>query len=97
MSDLISRQTAIDAFYSRPNIDWTTIDVVKKLNALPSAQPHWIPCSERNPDRDGKYLVTSARHKLVRVKTFTLKYWWEEGMPLAWMPLPKPYGGESDG
>lgn len=42
--DLISRQAAIDAFYKHPNIDWTTLDVLAKINALPSAdvQPHQL-------------------------------------------------------
>ena len=37
--DCISRQAAIDAFYKHPNIDWTTLDVLAKINALPSVQP----------------------------------------------------------
>lgn len=39
MSDLISRQAAIDAFYKHPNIHWTTLDVLAEIKALPSAQP----------------------------------------------------------
>lgn len=38
MSDLIDRQAAIDAFYKHPNIDWTTLDVMAEIKALPSAQ-----------------------------------------------------------
>ena len=38
-TDCISRQAAIDAFYKHPNIDWTTLDVLAKINALPSVQP----------------------------------------------------------
>ena len=37
MSDYIDRHAAIDAFYKYPNIDWTTLDVLAKINALPSA------------------------------------------------------------
>lgn len=59
------------------------------------AQPHWTPSSKKPPDCDGKYLVTSPRYKCVSVKEFSLKYGWEGGTSLAWMPLPKPYGGES--
>lgn len=39
MSDLISRQAAIDAFYKYPNVKWTTLDVLEYINDLPSAQP----------------------------------------------------------
>ena len=46
MDDLISRQAAIDEFYKYPNIDWTTLDVLAKINALPSAQPEIIHCAE---------------------------------------------------
>lgn len=36
-------------------------DVYKALESVPSAQPEprWIPCSERLPEEDGLYLVTS--------------------------------------
>ena len=60
------------------------------------AEQQWTPSDERPPKRDGKYLVTTPKYKLVRVREFSLKYWWEDGTPLAWMPLPKPYGGEND-
>ena len=39
MDDLISRQAAIEAFYLYPNISWTTLDVMKKINELPPAHP----------------------------------------------------------
>lgn len=39
-NDLISRQAAIDDFYKYPNITWTTLDVLKHINALPSVQPY---------------------------------------------------------
>lgn len=42
--DTISRQVAIDAFYKYPNIYWTTLDVLAKIDALPSAQPE--PCED---------------------------------------------------
>lgn len=45
-NDTISRQVAIDAFYKYPNINWTTLDVLAKINALPPAQ------SERLTDDD---------------------------------------------
>ena len=47
-SDTISRQQAVDAFYQYPNINWTTLDVMKKIKELPFIQPErktgqWIP------------------------------------------------------
>ena len=38
MDELINRQAAIDEFYKYPNINWTTLDVMKKINSLPSTQ-----------------------------------------------------------
>lgn len=67
---------------------------------------HWIPCSERLPNEDEEVLVTSNSGIFIAVwskmwdKTI---HWFEtvEGKSLhkvtAWMPLPKAYGGESDG
>ena len=59
MSDLIDRQAAIDAVFkleieTRPS--WLDA-VLKMLKDLPSAQ-QWIPCSERLPEVNGRYLVT---------------------------------------
>ena len=51
-SDAISRQQAIDAFYLYPNINWTTLDILKKINEMPTIRPkrgRWI----------GKYPVSS--------------------------------------
>ena len=111
--DTISRKMAIDEVKRLHDVAWanwketrisanTMIDALKDL---PSAQPHWIPCSERLPNEDEEVLVTSnsgifiAELSKERDKTI---YWFEavEGKSLhnvtAWMPLPKPYGGESD-
>ena len=54
MQDLISRQAAIDAAtYGNPQTAW------QRIEALPSVQPErWIPCSERLPEKNGRYLVT---------------------------------------
>lgn len=44
MSDLISRQAAIDAFYEYPNITWTTLDIFLKISELPSEEPECEYC-----------------------------------------------------
>lgn len=74
--------------------------------SLPDAKPHWIPCSERLPEKrkeneDTEYLVTIDNGEF---KYVTSDYWinwfgnwrWNDSEAIAWMPLPKPYGGESD-
>ena len=34
-TDVISRQQAIDTFYEYPNVSWTTLDILEKINSLP--------------------------------------------------------------
>ena len=71
MSDLISRQAAIEALGERPMV-WVESDYelgarnqydadVLALETVPSAQPEqrWIPCSERVPRKNGFYLCTT--------------------------------------
>ena len=68
MSDLISRQAAIDVLndvskhYTDKGREWHPhvnfmVDAIKEL---PSVKPEqrWIPCSERLPEKSGRYLVT---------------------------------------
>jgi hypothetical protein len=45
-TDCISREQAIDAFYLYPNINWTTLDVLKKINEMPTIQPEIVRCEE---------------------------------------------------
>lgn len=62
MYDLISRQAAIDALDTGLwGVEWDKALATAILKDLPSAQPEprWIPCSERLPEEDGLYLVTS--------------------------------------
>ena len=105
MSDLISRQVAIEALYDwEMTYDWddhcreedpkpeyivSPSDVIEKL---PSAQQHWIPCGERLPEERGFYLTTT------KDKAVYCDYWNEDNfdrteMVIAWMPLPEPYKG----
>ena len=75
MADLINRQAAIDGADAIITRDTSgNNDVVKAMTAwksyveaLPSAQPkqRWIPCSERLPEKDTHfYLTTIANHGL---------------------------------
>lgn len=65
-------------------------------------EPHWIPVSERLPDEYGEYLVT--KHTIgwncEEYISNDIAYFDNDGFHkadtvTAWMPLPKPYGGES--
>lgn len=87
---------------SRP----TSESVIDVLNDLPSAQSQWIPCSERLPDEDSDILVTYAEKDEKRIVpvNYGRGTWFDcvfnmalnpVGV-LAWMPLPKQYGGDSE-
>lgn len=54
MDDLISREKAIDQLHQSYNL----FDAEQRLEDLPTAEPKWIPCSERLPGESGRYLVT---------------------------------------
>ena len=79
MSDLISRQAAIDAakilldYYGTNDITKEFADNVAEnfMNKLPSAdRPQgWIPCSERLPEEEGWYLVTIQNDKTEKRRT----------------------------
>ena len=59
-----------------------------------SAQ-QWIPCSERLPDQNGKYLVV-GRQKAINILKFDGGRWYGKWGVVAWMPLPEPYREETE-
>ena len=56
MSDLISRQALLEE-YDRLHVGEPG-RARKMIEDAPPAQPDWIPCSERLPEANGRYLVT---------------------------------------
>ena len=64
------------------------------------SEQQWIPCSDRLPEEEGEYLITddSGGIKTIEVDSFMFyedgtKDWFYSQNAIAWMPLPKPYGG----
>ena len=73
-------------------------------------RPHgeWIPCSERLPDKSGRYIVTEKRfatddrkhngryQTMVEEIDFSNNKWVRANFfeIIAWMPLPEPYKKE---
>lgn len=117
VGSMISRQAAIDEWKNDfkgyvnalniPRDDYNGI--MAYIDELPSAQPepHWIPCSERLPEKYGEmYLVTISDGS---VYSFALQWdinrkrWYLSFLNngeilieyiddvIAWMPLPEPY------
>ena len=74
--------------------------VVCVRNSTPyKDRPQWIPCSERLPEKHGRYIVTNA-YGCVREYDYNDwavrdgKWLYCRHEILAWMPLPEPYEGE---
>ena len=106
MSELIERQAAIDAIHcditvigkeNAETVARTIGEFVDRIKALPTAQPEqqWIPCSERLPDQNGKYLVV-GRQKAINILKFDGGRWYGKWGVVAWMPLPDCYKGDEN-
>lgn len=106
MDDAISREQAIkatwqDTGYTDPfNVMTAIRDRIKQLPPI-HTEPHWIPVTERLPEKDGEYLTTwiDAQKKLC-VNVFLVengvwywnqKYLFPNWRIIAWMPLPEPF------
>lgn len=50
----------------------------------------WIPCGERLPEKNGKYLIT-GRQGAVNILLFEGGRWYGGRGVLAWLPLPRAY------
>ena len=59
-----------------------------------TAEPCWIPVSERLPEKNGEYLIT-GRQGAVNKRRYHDGYWYGNWSVIAWMPLPEPYKAES--
>lgn len=59
----------------------------------------WIPCSERLPERVGRYLCTNDELGgwIISINIWLDDNWlYPNEKPIAWMPLPKAWKGETD-
>ena len=123
MSDLISRADAIEAVrkivpyvIDKDTGQWGILvnkaNVITELSALPSADAEWIPCSERMPSEDGRYLVCmNWEYENMEVLRWADGWNCHRGYDgkisreseidgtdiLAWMPLPTPLLSELRG
>ena len=88
--------------YRRSGYNDCVEDCMKALQALPSAQPGWIPCSVMLPENDGEYLVTlraitQLQKACAKIDIARFDGKWHKAYPVvAWMPLPKPWEGGQD-
>lgn len=69
------------------------------VHAVIDALPHWIPCSEGLPEKEGYFLVTVSCMGVIYVDARFYyverdsRHWgnYESGSVIAWMTLPAPY------
>ena len=107
MSDLISRQAAIDAIMGEPTDAHYPSWYAERLEQMPSAQPEqrWIPVSETVDVPEHEVLACDKYGtELIGFICKDDEQWMCESDEcimcdvVAWMPLPEPYkGGEQDG
>lgn len=83
-------------------------DAIIQIDAVPSAEAEWIPCSERLPEQSNDYICTiplDEKETFVKVLTFYKGRFYEDDDEwgatfyddvIAWMPLPTPYKGGDD-
>ena len=108
MSDLISRQAAIDELDKGAwGVEWDKTLAKTMIESLPPAQPEqWILCSERLPEDNSDILVTYVEkdEKRIAPVNYGCGTWFDcffnkvldQVGVLAWMPLPEPYEAESE-
>lgn len=70
---------------------WTKV-IRQTVEELKADRPkgEWIPCEERLPSKDGKYLIV-GRQGAVNILPYHDGMWYGRWGVIAWMPLPKPY------
>lgn len=70
------------------------------INDSPTIESQkWTPCFKKNPKESGWYIVTLDDGGLSTYRFYSkYKNLWEHigGKVIAWMPMPKPYGGEKE-
>lgn len=106
MNDSISRQEAIDALVKRTGMAWESLKILYPmlcvLEELQSAQPRWIPCSKRLPEREGRYVCTYTYYGKKDVLMFRyedgqfLVPWYVNEITAWYKPLEPWEGGQDD-
>lgn len=81
MSDLISRQAAINAI-ENTECELTPAawdEITDAINELPSAQPHWIPVKERLPEETVLVTVETKmfRHRYICEAVWIPRWTWK--------------------
>ena len=109
MDRLISEQAVIESieFFQMNPQHFDFVNLIDDIKDIPSAEPRWIPCSERLPEEFADvFCSTNAGEVFIATYLGELNegvdcfdddngMMWE-GDVIAWMPLPEPYKTESE-
>ena len=70
---------------------------IQARNCIKLLNKEWIPCSERLPEEDEKYLVSTDGTfgiDVIDIARFENDEWFKSCKIIAWQPLPEPYRGD---
>ena len=102
MDYAVAFDMAIKALEAPPNDNWEGYSKRLWKNAYErgkaDAEQRWIPVSERLPEEEGVYLVTTTgmNNDIIDIAYYTEGIWHKASRINAWLPLPKPYKAESE-
>ena len=82
-------------------LDSEDVEAIKVLANEERPHGEWIPCSERLPEKNGRYLASWVSNLTNRYYIDSIFFAYGEwdccnGDVEAWMPLPEPYKEEGD-
>lgn len=101
--ELLRRLTRSEADEGEPFVNFVKKVVEMRINTMPTADtPRWIPVTERLPEKEGYYLVSTdintygdGREVALFCKDEDGDYfsceWSDAESVTAWMELPEPY------
>ena len=106
MSELMKKDR-LDNYISKEEVIDVVNQLAEEMGISKMENTTWIPCSERLPDKSGKYIVTQERYAIYdsfhtgrkRTEVDYVKFdatdsKWDRARFLkviAWQPLPEPY------
>lgn len=77
--------------YDENGIGQITLEAMDSIMSM--IKEKWIPCSERMPEEEKCYLVTSTgtHNDIIDIAYYSRDVWHKASRIKAWMPLPEPY------
>lgn len=81
---------------SHEQVDALLFEALKMVRDEIEKRNRWIPCSERLPEKEGRYLITFSDNQVYDMEWKYNKWLWDEDTPAsfkvkAWKELPEPF------